>query len=215
MASAARVGETMTLEEFLRLPGIDERPYKEFIGGEIEVKPYLGARASVLMSRLTRSLSRFAEPQGLGEPFISFRCAFAGRSVVAAIAFLGESKIGVDEQGLIVDDEWVTPDLYVEFSSPEEPSDDRPHERLAFATSHGCPLGWLIDAERRAVHVYRPGQQAEHISDHGILEGDPVLPGYRLPVAELFGWLKMRRPGQKRQLLSPRSGSPTDGGPGQ
>ena len=25
------------------------------------------------------------------------------------------------------------------------------------------------------------------------LEGDPVLPGYRLPIAELFGWLKLRR----------------------
>jgi Uma2 family endonuclease len=213
MSSPARVGATMTLEELLRLPGIDERLDKEFIDGRVETKPYLGARASELMARLTYSLDHFAEPEGLGEPFISLRCAFAGRSVVAAIAFLEDSKIGVDEQGEIVDDVWVIPDIYVGFSSPEEPSDDRPRERLEFATAHGCPLGWLIDVERLTVHVYRPGQQAGRVPDDGVLEGDPVLPGYRLPEAALFDWLKMPRPGRERRSSSPRAGSPADGGP--
>ena len=25
----------------------------------------------------------------------------------------------------------------------------------------------------------------------GVLDGEPVLPGFRLPVAEVFGWLKL------------------------
>jgi Uma2 family endonuclease len=215
MASPARVGEMMTLEEFLRMPGIDERPYREFIDGRVEVKPYLGARASVLMARLTRSLDLLAEPRDLGESFISLRCTFARRSVVAAIAFLKHEKIGVDENGVIVDETPVAPDLYVEFSNPEEPSDDRPRERLDFATALGCPLGWLIDPERGTVHVFRPGQRAKQVPADGVLDGDPVLPGYRQSVAELFDWLKVRRSGRKPAPPSPPPGSPTAGGPGR
>lgn len=38
MASPARVEKTITLEEFLRLPEIDEHPYLEYIDGKIEAK---------------------------------------------------------------------------------------------------------------------------------------------------------------------------------
>lgn len=40
------------------------------------------------------------------------------------------------------------------------------------------------------------------------LRGDPVLPGYRLPVAELFGWLTLRRP---KSPPSKRRGPSTPG----
>ncbi len=215
MASPARVGKTRTLEEFLRIRGIDARPYREYINGRIETKPYLGARSCLLMARLANSVDMFAEPRGLGEAFFSLRCTFAGRSVVAAVAFLDASKIQVDDRGVIIDDTRVTPDLYVEFSSPEELSDDRPSERLEFATRNGCPLGWLIDPNGLTVHEYRPRQRAERVPADGILEGDPVLAGYRLPVTELFDWLKVRRPRQQPTPPSLQTGSPTDGGPGQ
>ena len=38
MASPARVDKMITLEEFLRMPEIDEHPYMEFIDGRIEAK---------------------------------------------------------------------------------------------------------------------------------------------------------------------------------
>ena len=38
MASPARVDKMITLEEFLRLPEIDEHPYLEYIDGRIEAK---------------------------------------------------------------------------------------------------------------------------------------------------------------------------------
>lgn len=213
MASPARVGKTRTLDQCLRVRGIDARPYREYIDGRIETKPYLGARSCLLMVRLAISIDLFAEPMRLGEAFMSLRCTFAGRSVVAAIAFLDASKIQVDDRGVIIDDTHVTPDLYVECSSPEELSDHRPTERLEFATRNACPLGWLIDANRLTVHEYRPRRRAERVPADGILEGDPVLPGYRLPVAQLFEWLKIRRPRQKPTPPSPQTGSPTDGGP--
>jgi Uma2 family endonuclease len=61
--------------------------------------------------------------------------------------------------------------------------------------AHGCPLGWLIHPERKYVDVYRPGRPVGRLAADGVLEGEPVLPGFRLPVAEVFGWLIYRRPG--------------------
>jgi Uma2 family endonuclease len=66
-------------------------------------------------------------------------------------------------------------------------------DKLVFSITNGCLLGWLIDPGRKTVSVYRPGRRAERLSAGGALEGDPVLRGYRLPVAELFDWLKLRR----------------------
>jgi hypothetical protein len=37
-------------------------------------------------------------------------------------------------------------------------------------------------------------KRPERLPDDGALDGDPVLPGYRLRLAQLFGWLKLRRP---------------------
>jgi len=49
------------------------------------------------------------------------------------------------------------------------------------------------DPGRKTVSVYRPGHRAERLSAKGVLEEDPVLPGYRLAVAEVFEWLKIRK----------------------
>ena len=53
-------------------------------------------------------------------------------------------------------------------------------------------LGWLIDPERETIDVFRPGRPVERMAPDGVLDGEPVLPGFRLGVAEVFGWLELR-----------------------
>jgi len=206
MASPARVGKVMTLEEFLRMPGIDERPYKEFIDGRIETKMSPQKKHSLLQKQLVNHADAFSKPRGLGESFPELRCTFADRSIIPGIAFLLDEHIETDEDGEILDPTPRPPDIHVEVVSPEQ-SARKCGAKLAFSTANGCPLGCLINPIRRTVHVYRPGRPPQQIPADGYLEGDPVLPGYRLAVAELFGWLKVRRPG--------RESPPTDGGPGR
>jgi Uma2 family endonuclease len=203
----------MTLEEFLRMPEIDERPYKEFIDGRIETKMSPQKKHGRLEKRLMNHVDAFSEPRDLGEAFPELRCTFAGRSIVPDVVFLLNEHIETDEDGEILDPTLRPPDIHIEIVSPDQ-SVRKCREKLVFSTAKGCPLGWLIDPIRKTVHVYRPGQRAKPVPADGVLEGDPVLPGYRLPVAELFGWLKLRRPGRKPSP-SPRSGSPADGGPGR
>jgi Uma2 family endonuclease len=213
MASPARVDKMMTLEEFLRLPEIDERPYLEYIDGRIQAKVSPQKKHGLLEKRLMNHVDAYSEPRAIGETFPELRCTFAGRSIIPDVVFLLDEHIETDENGEVLDPTLRPPDIHIEIVSPDQ-SVRKCREKIVFSTANGCPLGWLIDPIRKTVHVYRPGRRAERVPADGVLEGDPVLPGYRLPVAELFDWLKRRRrPGRKPSPPSPGFGSPTGGGP--
>lgn len=188
MASPFRVGTTMTLEKFLKLP--EQKPVLEYIDGQIEAKVSPQHKHGLLTWKLLEHLNGFVVPSGLGLALPELRCTFAGRSIVPDVVFLLQGHFGSDEQGEIANEKFVSPDLHVEILSPDQ-SPRRSREKLEHSTAHGCPLGWLIDPERKVVEVYRPGRPPERLGADGALEGEPVLPGYRLPVSELFGWLRV------------------------
>ncbi len=199
----------MTLEEFLRLPEIDEHPYLEYLDGRIEAKVSPQKKHGRLEKRLMTHIDAYAEPRQLGETFPELRCTFAGRSMIPDVVFLLDEHIETDEPGEVLDPTLRPPDIHVEIVSPDQ-SVPKCRERLAFSRAHGCPLGCLIDPIRKTVHVYRPGRRSQRLPADAVLEGDPVLPGYRLPVAELFEWLKVRK---SKPVASPRSKPSDPGGP--
>jgi Uma2 family endonuclease len=193
LASPARVQKTCTLEEFLRLPEIDEHPYLEYSDGRIEAKVSPQKKHSSIETKLAAALDAHAEREGKGGAFVELRCSFAGRSMIPDVVFLLEEHIETDPSGEVLDQTLRPPDIHVEIVSPDQ-SVRKCREKLAFSTANGCPLGWLIDPTRRAAHVYRPGRPPARLPDGGALLGARVLPGFRLSLAELFGWLKRRRP---------------------
>jgi Uma2 family endonuclease len=193
MAGPARVDKMITLEEFLRLPKIDERPYLEYIDGRIEAKVSPQKKHGILEKRLMNHIDGYSEPRLLGQTFPDLRCTFAGRSIIPDVVFLLDEHIEADERGEILDPTSRPPDIHVEIVSPDQ-SVRKCREKLVFSTANGCPLGWLIDPGRKTISVYRPGRRPEQLAADGALSGDPVLLGYRLPIAELFGWLRLRPP---------------------
>ena len=50
----------------------------------------------------------------------------------------------------------------------------------------GVPLIWVVHPDIRVVDVYAAGRWAYRLTDTDTLTGDPVLPGFRVPVADLF-----------------------------
>jgi Uma2 family endonuclease len=77
------------------------------------------------------------------------------------------------------------PDFVVELRSP---SDRLPvlQEKMLEYMNNGARLGWLIDPIEKRVHIYRLEQPVEMLDDPTMLSGDPVLPGFVLPVRELW-----------------------------
>jgi Uma2 family endonuclease len=205
MAIPAGLSKTVTLEEFLRMPEIDEHPYLEYIDGKVEAKVSPQKKHGLIEKRLMNHIDAHAEPRGLGQTFPELRCTFAGRSIIPDIVFLLDEHIEADDKGEILDPTLRPPDIHIEIVSPDQ-SPRKCREKLLFSTASGCPLGWLIDPHRRTVTVYRPGRRASRLPADGTIQGDPVLPGYRLPIAELFGWLMLRRrnpPSQSQAGFSP------------
>jgi Uma2 family endonuclease len=77
------------------------------------------------------------------------------------------------------------PTLCVEILSPSEVM-ERIDEKTDAYLAAGVPLVWLLDLHDKSVTVYSPG--AEPILFNRLMEisGEPHLPGFRVPVANLF-----------------------------
>lgn len=79
----------------------------------------------------------------------------------------------------------VPPDLAIEIRSPT----DRPGEiakKLDLYRQAGVALVWWVDPARRTVSVYRNGQLAGEFGEGDDLDGEGGLPGFRLPVSDVF-----------------------------
>jgi Uma2 family endonuclease len=77
------------------------------------------------------------------------------------------------------------PTLLVEILSPSDTQEEI-DEKLDGYRRAGVPLVWVIDPHDRTVLVYRPGQQPELCNQTQELTAGPHLPGFRVPVADLF-----------------------------
>jgi len=79
----------------------------------------------------------------------------------------------------------VPPDLAVEVVSPS----DRFSKVMKKAQSYiaaGVRLVWVVDPETRQAHVFRPGKPVAIVEAHESLSGEDVLPGFTLPLSEIF-----------------------------
>lgn len=76
------------------------------------------------------------------------------------------------------------PDLAVEVTSPNDTPTAIDEKARAWLAS-GTRLVWVIDPETQRVRAYRPGAVVDLPSTE-TLRGEDVLPGFELPIAELF-----------------------------
>jgi len=199
MSTAPRQDAGVSLEEFLRMPEIEEAPYLEYIDGRIEVKAMPTPKHALIARGFARCFDLRAEPEGLGLASIEVRHTFAGRSILPDASFLLAENVDLDPNGTPADLVPRAPDIHVEVISPDQ-SVPATHRKLLHSTSHGCTLGILVHPIMKTIDVYRPGRPPERLNDDGAIDFAPVLPGLVVPVAVVFSWLvvRLRRPGADR-----------------
>jgi Uma2 family endonuclease len=189
MASISKAGPATTLGEFLARRDIDGKPYLEFIDGRVEAKMSPRSRHVRIQKLLVARLDAFALGRGgLGEAFPELRCTFGGRSILPDVAFFRRDRITYAADGRITDEMFAAPDLHIEVLSPDQQRREV-RERLVHSAAHGARLGWLIDPYTDAAEVHRPGAPMLVVAGDGVLTGEPVLPGFALPVADLWACL--------------------------
>jgi Uma2 family endonuclease len=78
----------------------------------------------------------------------------------------------------------IAPDLAVEVLSPSNSPHDMRVKVANYITVRTTV--WVIDPDRKLVEVYVPGKPVKKIRVDGVLEGSEVLPGFTLPVKDIF-----------------------------
>jgi Uma2 family endonuclease len=80
---------------------------------------------------------------------------------------------------------WGPPDLVVEITSPSNRASEI-QEKVADYLDAGVHLVWVIDPPTRSMTAYSAGGAARVLRSEDVLEGDEVLPEFRLPLAAFF-----------------------------
>ncbi len=79
----------------------------------------------------------------------------------------------------------VAPTLVVEVLSDSNTPGEMTRKIGEYFTA-GAELVWVIDPDTRTAEIYTAPQDSRHIDIAGVLPGEPALPGFSLPMKELF-----------------------------
>ena len=77
------------------------------------------------------------------------------------------------------------PDLAVEVISPNDLYTEV-DEKIAEWLAHGTQMVLVVNPRRRVVVVHRPDAPPRTLTEQDVLSGEDVLPGWSLPVRDLF-----------------------------
>jgi Uma2 family endonuclease len=77
------------------------------------------------------------------------------------------------------------PDLAVEILSPADRAADVA-EKVVDYLDGGTRLVWVVDPERGRVVIHRPGTDPQVVAEDAALDGEDVVPGFRMTIAELM-----------------------------
>jgi len=154
----------------------------ELIRGELIMMLPPGGRHGQLSNTLAFQLTLFVEKTGkgvvLGETgFVLTRDPDTVRAPDVAYLMAGREIVDGFIEG--------APDLAVEVVSPS----DRPgyvREKVAEWLEAGAGAVWVVNPRERTVAVHVAGREPRLVEEDETLFGDPVLPGFELPLGRLF-----------------------------
>jgi Uma2 family endonuclease len=182
MTTAARL---MTAEELWQMPSDDQR--HELVKGELHTMAPAGFNHGVVINRLAFLLTRHVDTNALGlvtgaeTGFLLSRNPDTVRA--PNIGFVSKQRV---QSAGRTEKFWNgPPDLAVEILSPSdtlEMSESKVDDYL----SGGTPLVWVANPRRRTVTTYRAARNPQLLAENQNLEGEEVVPGFSVPVAEIF-----------------------------
>ena len=79
----------------------------------------------------------------------------------------------------------VCPDFVIELSSMAQPVEVL-QAKMNEYIENGASLGWLIDATKKRVYIYRPNTEVEILDNPTEISGEPILKGFMLNVKEIL-----------------------------
>ena len=175
----------MTAEQLYELP--DDGLRYELLRGTLVSEPVPSRLHGRTVTRLSKLLSNYVDPRRLGvvytgdTGFVLARQPDTVRGPDVAFLSAQRERETKNERPYIPG----APDLAIEVLSPN----DRTREVLGKVSDYlaaGCRLVWVVNPAREEVSVFRSPFAPRILTGEHVLEGEDVLPGFSVTVAELF-----------------------------
>ena len=173
----------MTAEELLVMPG--DGLLHELVKGELRSMPPPGDEHGDITFELSWRLSQYVRTHRLGKVYAAetgFLLARNPDSVRAAdVSFIRRERLTPRQRGY----RELAPDLVAEIVSPSDNAREV-KEKVQDWLAAGAQLVLVIHPVHRTLTAYRPNVAPQILGEDDTLEGDPAVPGWRLPVRALF-----------------------------
>jgi len=173
----------ITGEELARCPDLNPC---ELVNGRVVPMARAGHIHGEAESRLDVELALHARQTGSGRVMVGevgiYTCRDPDTVRGADIVFISQERYARRGPSAFLD---VAPELVVEILSPE----DRPgqvQDKIREYLSAGVDRVWFVNPRRRSVLVYRSSGQVEALEVGDTLRDEEILPGFALPLSELF-----------------------------
>lgn len=185
VSTAAVQARLVTADELLAMP--DDGLRRELVEGEVFVSPPPGEEHGVIAAEILVSLGSHVRAHGLGKVHAAetgFRTGSNPDTVLAPdAAFVSRERI---EQAAVGRGYRTgAPDLAVEVVSPGD-SFVEVEAKVARWLAAGCRMVIVVNPARRAATVYRSRDDIVLLTEGDVLDGGDVVPGWTLPLRELF-----------------------------
>ena len=175
-------------------------PEKLYTVADLEAMPDDGTRRTLIEGRLIEmpgAKPDHSEYQGLLVTFLTiFVLAHKSGKVLPELGcqFTADTKmfpdVGYVSYARLGDHDMreylpFAPDLAIEIMSPSNTSEEI-SEKIDWYLRFGARLIWVVYPRTQKVYVYSTEKPFAIVDRAGVLSGESVLPGFTLPVAELF-----------------------------
>ncbi len=187
-ARTADLERTYTPEEFEALPEFDE--LYELVEGKLVKKPMPDDAHGRIAKRIDRKQAALDPNEKLGMMWrdTTFDVG-TGWMPIPDLGFMVASRVPPESEKSVKG----VPDLVVEIHSPTDLRSKKEREAVAKKIADwqavGVRLIWSISPARKTVEVYHSGQPQplQELTLNDELDGEDVIPGFRMKVSELFG----------------------------
>jgi Uma2 family endonuclease len=174
----------LTVEEYARLPD-DDAFSDELVRGRVVRYPRPETFASIVATKVTHRMYEFVKEHGLGEvlPGVGVILSRDPDTVRGPrVSFYSTERVPAERFDALY---WGAPDLAVEVLSSTSLAADV-MERVVDYLDAGVRSVQVFDPRTRSVTVYRADGTARLLRGDAVLEGDDILSGFRLPIADVF-----------------------------
>ena len=184
MATAVSTGR-LTADAYYNSPEIPENT--ELVHGEVRLMPTGVPAHGWVIWAVFRALDAHVTSRGLGEVFpdqMGYTLPHRHDTVrVPDVSFVsaGRFPVPAPRRGPMC----LAPDLAVEVLS-ESDTHTAMRKKLDDDFEAGVQLVWLVGLDGRGVDVRAPGAALQWVGEPGVLDGGNVVPGFSLPVRDLF-----------------------------